>query len=93
MYNPKKENEKESNLYSLLLLFVPFLNQEDLTEDGEDAEHAFNRHMQENDSLNTHSEKLLRMLQARESVHKINEARQAEEETVPGPEPVEDEGP
>ena len=34
------------------------------------------------------------MLEARESVQKINEARQAEEETVPAPEPVEeDEGP
>ena len=94
MYNPNKENERESYFYSLLLLFVPFRNEEDLTEDGEDAEHAFNRHMQENDALNIHSEKLLRMLEARESVHKINEARQAEEETIPGPEPVEeDKGP
>ena len=52
-YNPNKENERESYFYSLLLLFVPFRNEEDLTEDGEDAEHAFNRHMQENDALNT----------------------------------------
>ena len=36
MYNPNKENERESYFYSLLLLFVPFRNEEDLTEDGED---------------------------------------------------------
>ena len=89
MYNPKKENERESYFYSLLLLFVPFCNEDDLTEDGKDAERAFNRHMQENDALNTHSEKLLRMLEARESVHKINEARQTEEKTLPEPESVE----
>ena len=52
-YNPNKESERESYFYSLLLLFVPFCNEEDLTEDGEDAEHAFNRHMQENDTVNT----------------------------------------
>ena len=83
---------KESYFYSLLLLFVPFRKEEDLIEENEDAEHAFNRHMQENDTLDIHSKKLLRMLDARETVQKINEPRQAEEERVPEPEPI-DEGP
>ena len=91
LYNPSKENERENYFYSLLLLFVPFHNETDLTEEGESAEDAFNRHMMENDALNTHSEKLQMMLKARENVEKINEARQAEEEQVPMPE--EDEGP
>ena len=91
LYNPSKENERENYSYSLLLLFVPFRNETDLTEEGESAEDAFNRHMTENDALNTHSEKLQMMLKARENVEKINEARQAEEEQVQMPE--EDEGP
>ena len=90
LYNPSKENERENYFYSRLLLFVPFCNETDLTEEGESAEDAFNRHMTENDALNTHSEKLQMMLKARENVEKINEARQAEEEQVPMPE--EDEG-
>ena len=75
MFDPSKENERENYFYSLLLLFVPFRNEADLIEEGETAETAFNRHMAENDSLNTHSEKLQRMLKARESVKKIDEAR------------------
>ena len=47
--------------------------------------------MQQNNALNTHSEKLQRMLKAKENV---NEARQAAEENVPMSEPMEeDEGP
>ena len=80
LYNPNKENKRENHFYSLLLLYVPFRNETDLTEEGESAEDAFNLHMKEKDALNTHSEKLEMMLKARE---KINEARQAEEEQVP----------
>ena len=65
-YNPSKENEGENDFYSLLLLFVPFRNEIDMTEEGESAEGTFNRHMKENDALNTHSEKLQMMLEARE---------------------------
>ena len=35
LYNPKKENEEESYYYSLLLLFVPFRNECEQTEEGE----------------------------------------------------------
>ena len=48
----------------LASLFVPFRNETDLTEEGESAEDAFNRHMKENDALNIHSEKLQMMLKA-----------------------------
>ncbi|CAI8024100.1 hypothetical protein GBAR_LOCUS14030 [Geodia barretti] len=66
-----------------------------LIEEGETAESAFERHLEENDALNTHSEKLQRMLMARERVQKINEARRAQQEDVGAdPGPVEDdEGP
>ena len=48
-------------------------------EEGETAESAFERHLEENVALNTHSEKLQRMLRARENVQQINEARRAQE--------------
>ena len=82
LYNPSKEDEREKYFYSLLLLFVPFCNEGDLIEEGETGESAFERHMQENKALNTHSEKLQRTLRARKTVQKINEARQAQEENV-----------
>ena len=37
LYNPNRENERESYFYSLLLLFVPFCNEDDLIKDGEIA--------------------------------------------------------
>ena len=40
--------------------------------------------------MNTHSNKLQRMLKSQESVEKINEARQAQEEDVTGLQPDED---
>ena len=48
IYNPSKEKERENYFYSLLLLFVPFRNEGDLIEEGETAESALNRHMDEN---------------------------------------------
>ena len=56
LFNSNKEDEKESYYYSLLLLCVPFRNESDLIKDGERAKDAFQRHMEHNDALNTHSE-------------------------------------
>ena len=85
-----REEERESYYYSLLLLFVPFRNEEDLIGNGENAESAFNRHLNENHAMNTHSEKLQQMLKSQEGVQKINKARQAQEENVSEPQPAED---
>ena len=51
--------------------------------------------MANNSALNTHSEKLQKMLKATERVQNINEARQAEEEDVTDADPLEeqDDGP
>ena len=93
-YDPRRENEHESYFYSLLLLFVPFRNETDLIQQGENAESAFDRHMADNSALNTHLEKLQKMLEAWESVQKINEGRQAKAEDVTDTDPLEeDEGP
>ena len=53
VFNPSRENERESYYYSLLLLFVPFRNEGELMEEGEIAEDAFNRHMQQDSAMNT----------------------------------------
>ena len=52
--------------------------------------------MAENQSLNMHSAKLQRMLQAQETVKKVNEAKQAQEEDIKESQPVQgddDDGP
>ena len=46
--------------------------------------------MEHNNALNTHSEKLQRMLSTRQNMQKINEARQAEAENVPMPDPTDE---
>ena len=89
LYDPRKEKVEESYYYSPLLIFVPFRKECELTEEGESAEDAFNRHMEQNGALNTHSEKLQRMLKAKENVEKLNETRQAEQEKVTVVEPME----
>ena len=48
---------------------------DDIIQEGENAECAFNRHMEENDALKTHSEKLYRMLEARDIVQRLSRLR------------------
>ena len=47
-------------------------------EEEESAMDAFERHIENNDALNVHSEKVQKMLTSRDCVQKINEARQAQ---------------
>ena len=42
LYDPTKENERESYCYSLLLLFVPFRDEADLIGENKSAEQVFN---------------------------------------------------
>ena len=77
-----------STLFSSCL--SPSCNEADLIQQGENAESAFNRHMADNRALNTHSEKLRKMLEAWESVQKINEARQADAEDVTDTDPLDE---
>ena len=83
VYDPAKGNKQDNYYYSLLLLFVHFRNEADLIQEGETAESAFEQHLEHNDKLNKHSEKLQRLLTATERVQQINEARSAREEDVP----------
>ena len=79
LYDPSKENEREEYYYSLLLLFVPFRNEEELVENNESAENAFSKFIQSNSEIKEHHEKLSKLLQAQKKVCKINEHRDATE--------------
>ena len=76
IFYPKKD-KRESYYYSLLLLFIPFHNETEQVEEGENAECAFNQNMASNSAVNTHFEMIQKMLKATGCVQKINEARQA----------------
>ena len=44
LFDPQKEEQRDSYFYALILLFVPFTNESDLIQDGGTVEEAFNRH-------------------------------------------------
>ena len=58
IFNPLKEEERESYYYSLMILFVPFRYEAGLILNGATVEEAFQRHRNDNDSLNMHHNKL-----------------------------------
>ena len=80
LYDPTKENERESYYYSLLLLFLPFRDEADLSENNS-AEQAFNKFLALHTDMKCHHEKLLKMLNAHSKVTEINSAREKFENT------------
>ena len=60
-----------------MILFVPFRNEAGLILDGETVEEAFQRHRNDNDSLNMHHEKLQNLLRAEKKWNKIQDARKS----------------
>ena len=79
LFDPNKENQREDYFYSLLLLFVPFRSEDQLLEEGETAEQAFNRLLVDNTDLNVHHTKLDTMLVAQTKLQEINKERLAEQ--------------
>ena len=82
LYDPNRENERDDYYYSLLLLFVPFRDEDSLVDEGESAEQAFNRVLHGNNELNVHHEKLQQMLKEQVTVKEINEVRLNDIEVV-----------
>ena len=80
LYDPSKENERESYYFSLLLLFVPFRDESDLIGEHGSAEQAFNSFLASSSDMKGHPEKLLKMFQAQVKVREINEHSEAVEE-------------
>ena len=83
LFNPSIENQREDYNYSLMLLFIPFRDESNLTAENETAELAFNRFIVENADLSKHHEKLQSLLKAQTAVRKFNEARQEQEAPAP----------
>ena len=82
VYNPDKEEQKDSYYYSLLLLFVPFRKESDLVPQSQTSEMAFNLHVASNVAMQEHHEKLTKTLQCRKKIQDLNEAR-AKDPNVP----------
>ena len=77
LFDPQRENQREDYFYSLILLFVPFIDESSLLLENETAE-AFHRLMYENSSA--YHAKLQRILDAQSTIKEIDEARQADGE-------------
>ena len=75
IYDPEKDGQKDSYYYSLLLLFVPFRNEDELMSEGETPEEAFERQVSTNTRLGSHHEQLQLILQAQGKTKQIDEAR------------------
>ena len=88
LFDPLIENQREDYYYSLMLLFIPFRDESNLTAENDTAELAFNRFIVENADLSKHHEKLQALLKAQTAVRKMNEARL--EQKAPAPPAEED---
>ena len=66
MFDPKKEDQRESYFYSLLLLFVPFRDESSLFQEQETAEEAFKRLLPANVECSAYHARLQAMLKAQE---------------------------
>ena len=62
IFDPTKENERKDYYYSLLLLFVPFREEQSLLQDGEKTEEAFACHLPSNHNCVVYHEKLQKIL-------------------------------
>ena len=73
LYDPEREEQRVDYYYSLILLFVPFRDENTLLLPNEKAEEAFHRLSSSSSSL--HHEKLQKMLKAQSKTKEINKAR------------------
>ena len=79
MFDPEKEDERESYFYSLIFLFVQFRNESGLLLEGETAEVAFNRLLPNHSDCSLYHKKLQKMLKASLYLKQVNDAREQEE--------------
>ena len=75
MFDPKKEDQRESYFYSLLLLFVPFRDESSLLLEQETAEEAFKRLLPANVECSAYHARLQAMLKAQENLKAITDTR------------------
>ena len=78
LFDLEKESQREDYFYSLILLFVPFQDENDLLLSNETAEEAFNRLLPAHPNCSKYHETLQKMLKVHTKVKKINEARNSD---------------
>ena len=79
-FNVHKEDQRDSYYYSIILLFVPFRNEDDLVNDGETVKEAFDRHIVDHERCVEANEKFRKLLKATEKLKEIKDARAANRE-------------
>ena len=79
-FDIQKEDQKDSNYYAIILLFVPFRKEEALVNDCETVEEAFNRHILDHERCLEAHKKFTKLLQAEENIKDIKDARAANRE-------------
>ena len=77
LFDPKNESQREDYYCSLLLLFVPYRDENDLLKPNETPEQAFIRNYTDGSCLHKHHQRLQEMLQAQNMIKEINEARKS----------------
>uniref|UniRef100_A0A1X7UXI1 ATP-dependent DNA helicase n=1 Tax=Amphimedon queenslandica TaxID=400682 RepID=A0A1X7UXI1_AMPQE len=75
-----KENQRDSFNYAIILLFVPFRNEDELVHDGETVQEAFDRHIFDHERCVEANEKFRKLLKCREKLKDIQDARAANRE-------------
>ena len=73
-FNVYKENQTD---YAIILLFVPFRNEDELVNDGETVQEAFDRHIVDHERCVEANEKFRKLLKCREKLKDIQDARAA----------------
>ena len=71
-----KEDQRDSYYYSIILLFVPFRNEDDLVNDGETVKEAFDRHIVDHERCVEANEKFRKFLKATEKLKEMKMQKQ-----------------
>ena len=74
-FDPNKADKMDDYYYSLILLFVPFRDENSLLKENETPKEAFHRLLDDNESCLTYHKRLQDMLNAKSTVKKIYETR------------------
>ena len=81
-----KENQTD-RYYAIILLFVPFRNEDELVNDGETVQEAFDHHIVDHERCVKANEKFRKLLKCREDIQDARAANRQEENDVEDDDP------
>uniref|UniRef100_A0A1X7USF6 Uncharacterized protein n=1 Tax=Amphimedon queenslandica TaxID=400682 RepID=A0A1X7USF6_AMPQE len=79
-FDVNNKNQRDSFYYDIILLFVPFRNENELVNNGKTVQEAFNRHIVDREMCVGTNEKFRELLKCREKLKDIQDARAANTE-------------